>query len=216
MFTIYDDSSAQTCAGATRREFLRVGGLALGGLVLPQLLAARAESAKQRKLVRDVSVILVFLQGGPSHIEFFDPKMTAPDGVRSITGEVQTAIPGITFGGTFPKLARMANRLAVVRSYASMNAGHTYNAVASGGSALKAAMGAVYSRVAGTTNAATGMPTNLLVRPEAIRPELKLAKNFETDALPTLTSPGELGAAYGAFDPAGGGTLLENLRLRLP
>jgi len=147
MFTIYDDSSAQTCAGATRREFLRVGGLALGGLVLPQLLAARAESAKQRKLVRDVSVILVFLQGGPSHIEFFDPKMTAPDGVRSITGEVQTALSGITFGGTFPKLAKLAKKIAVVRSYASGNGGHTYNAVASGGNSFEAATGAVYAHV---------------------------------------------------------------------
>ena len=59
---------------------------------------------------------LVFLQGGPSHIEFFDPKMTAPDGVRSITGEVQTSLSGVTFGGTFPKLAKMADRIAVVRS----------------------------------------------------------------------------------------------------
>src|SRR4051812_43116672 len=103
MFTISDTRFDRTCAGLSRREFLRVGSLALGGLTLPFRSAteggpytARAEA---RKIVRDRSVVLLFLQGGPSHIEFFDPKMTAPDGIRSITGEVQTALPGITFGG---------------------------------------------------------------------------------------------------------------------
>jgi uncharacterized protein (DUF1501 family) len=215
MLTIYEGVD-RTCAGATRREFLRIGGLALGGLTLPRLLAARAESARQRKPVRDVSVILLFLQGGPSHIEFFDPKMTAPDGVRSITGEVQTALSGITFGGTFPKLAKLAKKVAVVRSYASGNGGHTYNAVASGGNPFKAATGAVYARLAGTTHPHTGMPSNVLIVPEAVDPKLKLQKNFETGALPTLTSPGDLGPTYAAFDPSGGGQLLQNLKLKLP
>jgi hypothetical protein len=216
MLTIHDGSIDRTCAGPTRREFLRVGSLALGGLTLPHLLAARAESAKQKRPVRDASVILLFLQGGPSHIEFFDPKMTAPDGVRSITGEVQTALPGITFGGTFPRLAKLAKKITVVRSYASGNGGHTYNQVASGGNPFKAAMGAVYARLAGTTNPSTGMPANVLILPEAIDPTLKLQKNFETNALPTLTSPGELGVAHEAFNPAGGGNLLDNLKLKLP
>jgi hypothetical protein len=77
-------------------------------------------------------------------------------------------------------------------------------------------MSAVYARIAGTTSARTGMPSNVLIVPEAIDPKLKLQKNFETGALPTLTSPGDLGAAYGAFDPAGGGQLLDNLKLKLP
>src|SRR5947207_12784270 len=111
MLTIYEGVD-RTCAGATRREFMRVGGLALGGLTLPRLLAARAETVRQKKTVRDVSVVLLFLQGGPSHIEFFDPKMTAPEDVRSITGEVQTALSGVTFGGTFPKLAKLAKKVA--------------------------------------------------------------------------------------------------------
>jgi hypothetical protein len=85
-------------------------------LTLPQLLAAKAQGAALGQMVRDRSVVLLFLQGGPSHIELFDPKMTAPSEIRSITGEVQTKLPGITFGGTFPKLAAMADKLAVVRS----------------------------------------------------------------------------------------------------
>ncbi len=214
MLSITDTRPDWTCSGPTRRELLRVGSLALGGLTLPGLLAARAAGGKA--VVQDRSVVLLFLQGGPSHIEFFDPKMTAPDGVRSITGEVKTALPGVTFGGTFPKLAALAKKLAVVRSYASGNGGHTYNAVASGGNGLKAAASAVYARLAGTTHPRTGVPRNVLVLPEAVDAKLKLGSNFETKALPTLTSPGSLGPAYGAFDPSGGGQLLENLKLRLP
>ncbi len=217
MFTLLDNGHDRNCQGLARREFLRVGGLGLlGGLTLPDLLRARARAAESGQTVKDRSVVLLFLQGGPSHIEFFDPKMSAPAEVRSITGEVKTALPGITFGGTLPRLAKLANRLAVVRSYASGNADHTYLSVTSGGNSIKAAMGALYARVAGTTHARTGMPTNALVLPEAVQPGLKLGGNFETGALPTLTSPGELGAAYGAFDPSGGGQLQRNMRLSLP
>jgi uncharacterized protein (DUF1501 family) len=70
--------------------------------------------------------------------------------------------------------------------------------------------------VAGTTHPRTGMPTNVLVLPEAVQAGLKLGGNFETGALPTLTTPGELGAAYGAFDPSGGSQLLKNLKLSVP
>ena len=61
-----------------RRDFLRVGSLGLGGLALPSLLAAQAQGAN---LVKDRSVIFLFLHGGPSQTETFDPKMTAPSGV---------------------------------------------------------------------------------------------------------------------------------------
>src|SRR5439155_27147893 len=59
-----------------RRDFLRVGGLALGGLTLPGLLAARAAAAQSGMPVTDKSVIFIFLHGGPSQIETFDPKLT--------------------------------------------------------------------------------------------------------------------------------------------
>ena len=97
-----------------------------------------------------------------------------------------------------------------------MNGDHSYLSVASGGNPLKAAMGASISRVAGTTNPRTGMPTNCLVLPEAVESGLKLEGNFETGALPTLTSPGELGASFGAFDPSGGDTLKKNFQMKLP
>src|SRR5215470_9810458 len=102
MLTISDTRPTRTCQGTSRREFLRVGSLALfGGLGLPQLMAAKARAASENRAWKDKSVVLLFLSGGPSHIEFFDPKMTAPEDVRSITGEVKTKLPGITFAGTF-------------------------------------------------------------------------------------------------------------------
>jgi len=72
--------------------------LAIGGLSLSGLLAGRAAAAQSRSYVRNKSVVFLYLQGGPSHIELFDPKMTAPVEIRSITGEVKTKLPGVTFG----------------------------------------------------------------------------------------------------------------------
>lgn len=215
MLTIRDTHCAHNCQGHTRREFLRIGALGLGGLTLPALLQARVAAAAEGLGVTDRSVVLLFLHGGPSHIESFDPKMTAPSEVRSIFGETPTCIPGVTFGAHFPKLAAMADRISVLRSYGSGNSGHTYQQVASGGNPLKATMGSLYARVAGTNHPRSGMPTNVLVVPEAIDPQLKLQSNFETSALPTVTDPGELGTAYRAFNPQGGSQLTRNMQLTM-
>ena len=87
--------------GSCRREFLRIGGLGLGSLALPQLMAARASAAHSREYVRDKAVVLLFLAGGPPQHETFDSKMTAPSEIRSTTGEVPTSLPGVTFGSDF-------------------------------------------------------------------------------------------------------------------
>ncbi len=130
---------------------------------------------------------------------------------------MQTTLPGVTFGGTFPKLAAMADRIAVVRSFASGNTDHqNYLSVAGAGNPLKASMGSLYSRLVGPVNGRTGMPSAALVKPEAVQADLKLGKNFETNALPALASAGQLGPSYDAFDPSGGGELKQNLDLRLP
>jgi hypothetical protein len=216
MFDFTTNPTRGYCDGLSRRSFLQVGSLALGGLTLPQLLAARTEAAESAPYVRDRSVVLLFLNGGPSHIEFFDPKMTAPSEIRSITGEVQTKIPGVTFGGTFSKLAAMTDHFSVVRSYGTKNAGHTYAKAAGGDNALEATMSAMYARVAGTNDPRTGLPKNILVKPEAVKDGLKLGSNFETGALPTLTQAGKLGKTFAAFDSSGGGDLKDNMELRLP
>ena len=216
MLSITDDKLNQTCAGFGRRDFLRAGALGLGGFSLPGLLQAKSDALAKGKPLKNKSVVLLFLQGGPPHIEFFDPKMTAPAEYRSITGEIPTKIPGVTFGSTFPQLAKMADKLAIVRSYQSRNGGHTYLSVTSGGNSMKAATSAISTRIMGTNNQATGMPNNCLVLPEAVQDGLKLGSNFETGALPTLTDPGTLGSTYSAFNPAGGGIAKENMELRIP
>ncbi|MEX2185769.1 MAG: DUF1501 domain-containing protein [Pirellulales bacterium] len=217
MISIADNRLAHCCAGFSSRDFLRIGALGVGGLTLADLLRLRAEAAASPGAeVRDVSVVLLFLSGGPSHIESFDPKMTAPAEICAIFGEVPTKHPGVTFGAHFPQMAQRADRISVVRSYGSGNGGHTYQEVASGNNPTKATMGAMYSRVAGTNHPRTGIPTNVLVLPEAIDPALKLGNNFETGALPTLTHPGELGESYRAFNPQGGGQLTRNMELTLP
>ncbi|MEX0643248.1 MAG: DUF1501 domain-containing protein, partial [Pirellulales bacterium] len=123
---------------------------------------------------------------------------------------------GITFGAHFPKLAALADRLSIVRSYGSGNAGHTYQQVLSGDNPTKATAGSLYARVAGVNHPERGIPTNVVVLPEAIDPNLKLLGNFETDALSTLTHPGSLGSSYAAFDPKGSGQLADNMQLKLP
>jgi uncharacterized protein (DUF1501 family) len=222
MLTLCDHRPDHNCQGLARREFLKIGALGFGGvlgfggmLTLPQLMAARADAAGLGGVVRDRSVVLLFLQGGPSHIELFDPKISAPSEIRSMTGEVQTKLPGITFGGTFGKMGAIADKLAIVRSYGSRNSGHTYESVTTAGNSLSASMGAIYARIAGANHPRTGMPANILVLPEAVRDGLKLESNFETGALPTLTQPGDLGPTYAAFNPAGGGQLKEDLELKI-
>ena len=103
-------------AGTNRREFLRVKASAFGGLGLSTLFSAKAV-ASSSKAMRDRSVVVLNLEGGPTQFETFDPKMTAPHEIRSITGEVGTALQGVTFGGTMPRLAALADRTAIVRSY---------------------------------------------------------------------------------------------------
>ena len=79
MFTFLDPRRDKTCQGYSRRDFLKIGSLGfLGGLTLPMLLQSKAQAAAAGRVVKDKSVVLLFLSGGPSHIEFFDPKMEAP------------------------------------------------------------------------------------------------------------------------------------------
>ena len=85
MLTIFDHDHR-----LHRRAFLRIGGLTLGGLSLADLFAARA--AEGRRLLSDKSVIFLFLHGGPSQIETFDPHMAAPVEFRSATGEEKTIL----------------------------------------------------------------------------------------------------------------------------
>ncbi|MFP6763478.1 MAG: DUF1501 domain-containing protein, partial [Planctomycetaceae bacterium] len=134
---------------------------------------------------------------------------------HSVNGEILTTHPGITFGSTFPQLAQLADRFSIVRSYGSKNSGHTYGGVVSAGNPLAASASSVFSRVVGTNHPRTGIPTNTLILPEALDPGMKIGRNFETNALPTLTQAGQLGKSFEAFNPIGGGDLKQNMELKL-
>jgi hypothetical protein len=215
VLTLSDPVPKHDCQGYSRRDFLRIGTLGAGGLSLADLLHTRAIAAEGTSVLKDRSVVLLFLHGGPPHIEFFDPKMTAPTEIRCVTGEVQTKLAGITFGATFPRLAALADKIAVVRSYGSGNSAHTYGSVVSGGDPHGPAMSSIYARVRGNNHPETGLPTNVLVLPEAVKDGLKFESNFETGALPTVTQSGDLGATYTAFNPSGGGELQRDMEMRL-
>jgi hypothetical protein len=196
--------------GLGRREFLKIGSLALGGMSLPGLLATRAQAGSP-KVATDKSVILLFMHGGPSQIETFDPKMSAPVEIRSTTGEVATALPGITFGSTYAKLAQLADKLSIVRSFKSGDGNHDIKPVVAADT-MRANLGSLYARVVGTTHPQTGMPTNAALFPQAVDPEAKPV----TDRFGRFSDTGNLGVAYAPFVPGGGGQLQKNMTLELP
>ena len=161
--------------GYSRREFLRIGALGLGGLSLPLLLGARALAAGDKPITTGKSVIFLHMFGGPSQFETFDPKMSAPDGIRSVTGEISTALPGVTFGSLFPQLAKRADRLAVMRSYVPGReiSNHVLYPIVHPRETLGACLGSLYSHTAGMTNPANGLPTNATVFPQSVNASCK-------------------------------------------
>ncbi len=102
------------CAGISRRDCLQLG---LGGILgagLVDMLRLRSEAALANR--RQTSCILVWLDGGPSHYETFDPKPTAPVEIRGDFQPIATKIPGVQFSEHLPRLASIADKIAVVRS----------------------------------------------------------------------------------------------------
>jgi hypothetical protein len=101
------------CDNVSRRNFLRVGALGLGGLTLPDLLRLRARTTPARS---PRSVIMVCLAGGPSHIDTYDPKPNAPAEIRGEFKPIRTRVPGFDVCELFPRQAEIADKLALVRS----------------------------------------------------------------------------------------------------
>ncbi len=109
------------CDGPTRREFIRVGGAAMLGLNLPEFLAREAQAKESglgggASFGKAKSVILLFLQGGPSHIDIWDPKPDAKSNIRGEFKPIKSNVPGIYLSETMPKLARQADKYTLIRS----------------------------------------------------------------------------------------------------
>ena len=189
-----------------RRDFLRIGALGLGGLTLADQLALAGATP-----LKDRSVVFLFLHGGPSQFETFDPKMDAPAEIRSVTGEIPTSIPGITFGSTMERLARMADRFSIVRSFVTGDSVHDIKTIV-GKHSLNANVGSLYSRIAGPLRANSAMPSNVALFPRAVAPEagppfLKFGD---------FTSAGDMGVVHKPFVPGIGGGAQDDMALSLP
>lgn len=105
----------------SRRSWLRIGGLALGGLALPDLLRAEAKSAGRGPAK---GIIMVLLPGGPTHLDMFDLKPNAPVEIRGEFQPVATNVPGIDICALMPQLAGMADKLAMIRSLVGFRDDH--------------------------------------------------------------------------------------------
>jgi hypothetical protein len=170
MLTIWGRKSGRNCDGSTRRDFLRVGALGTAGLSLPGLLRAKAQAAESGGTARETSVVWLWLGGGATHVETFDPKMEAPAEFRSTTGAVDTVLPGVQLGGTMTEMAKVADRMAYVRSFAHGNSGHgggthwvmtgyDFAPADQGMEPVKPSLGSIVSRARGANHPVSGIPT---------------------------------------------------------
>ncbi len=112
MITILGPEARKFCDGLTRRSFIRIGALGLGGASLPQLLEAAAGPGKSG----GKSVIMIYLPGGPPHQDTFDLKPEAPAEIRGSFQPIETNVPGVRICELLPQLARITDKLAIIRS----------------------------------------------------------------------------------------------------
>jgi hypothetical protein len=113
------------CGGFSRREMLRIGGLSLLGLNLPQFLRAEDRLPANPGRHRAKSVILLYLFGGPAAQETFDPKSDAPAEYRGAFGTVPTSVPGVHFCEYLPRMAQWMNRSTLIRSFTHESNDHS-------------------------------------------------------------------------------------------
>lgn len=112
MLTIYGSQRERGfCDKLSRRDFMTIGGMALGGLSLPQMLHAEAQPGRSHK-----AIINIFLPGGPPHIDMWDLKPDAPAEIRGEYSPIATKVPGMEICELFPKLAAVADKFAIIRS----------------------------------------------------------------------------------------------------
>ncbi len=110
------------CDGLSRRSVLQIGGLALGGLSLPQLLRAEAESGIRRS---HKAVIMIYLTGGPPHQDMFDLKPNAPADIRGEFQPIATNLPGVQISEHMPRLAQMMDKVITLRSLVGSDGRHS-------------------------------------------------------------------------------------------
>jgi hypothetical protein len=146
MFTI-GNTRVRNCTGLTRREMLRVGGLSRAGLTLADWL--RSTSASPGAARREAACIFLWLDGGPSHLETFDPKPDTPDTIRGPYGPVPTNVPGIQICELLPRLSQQMDKCVLVRSMSHTTDAHSPVPMLTGFNGETTSYGAVISRMQG-------------------------------------------------------------------
>jgi len=119
MLVIPGQAGKDTCDGVTRRDLLRIGGSAMLGFTLADLFnvqKAQAAPARGPGFGRARSVILLYLQGGPSHLDLWDPKDNVPERVRSTFNAINTVLPGTRVTELLPRLAQTLDKMTLIRS----------------------------------------------------------------------------------------------------
>ncbi len=193
MLTLNGSRLASFCDRVSRRSFLQVGGLFLGGLTLPRLLQANplsnASSARHR------GVIMIYLPGGPPHQDMYDLKPDAPAEVRGEFDPIATSVPGIEICELMPRLAQRMHRFSIIRSLVGSDGahastlcvtGHPYGNKIQGGAPH---FGSLVSAVQGQTHRAVPAVADL--------------SEIMQHAPYNIGGPGFLGSGYQPFRPDG-------------
>jgi hypothetical protein len=197
MLTLQAQAHGRFCDGVSRRDFLRIGGLALGGLSLPSILRAEAQSGVGRS---HKAVIMIFLPGGPSHQDIFDLKMDAPSEIRGEFKPISTNVPGIQITEHLPRLARMMDKCTLIRSMSDCDGRHDafqcltgrpFNQQPPGG---WPAFGSAVSKVQGAVD-------------PAVPPFVGLAPKMGHMEWARCGEPGFLGVKHAPFEPNKGSGL---------
>lgn len=187
--------SSRFCDGVSRRNFLKIGALGLGGLSLPDLLRAERQSGIGRS---QKAVIMIFLPGGPSHQDMFDLKMDAPSEIRGEFRPIKTNVPGIQICEHLPLIARHADKYAIIRSIVGATGGHD---------AIQCLTGRTNRDMPPGGWPCLGSTLSHLYGPRdrAVPPSVGLAPKMGHKPWSDNGSPGFLGVAHAPFKPAGAG-----------
>jgi uncharacterized protein (DUF1501 family) len=196
-------NSYQHCDGVSRRTLLKIGGLAMGGLSLSQLLAAEAAGKGTQ---RQKSVIMVFLSGGPPHQDMVDLKMDAPAEIRGEFQPISTKVPGIQICEHLPGLAATIDKWAIIRSLVGSEGRHAAFQCNTGWPVQQQpvggwpSFGSVVSKLKGP--AQPGTP-----------PFVNLSPKMKTITWADSGQPGFVGPAHAPFTPnkEGGGLAIGSL-----
>ena len=182
------------CDGVRRRDFLKIGSLAMGGLSLPQLLRAESEAGigKSHK-----AIIMIYMAGAPPHQDMYDLKMDAPSEIRGEFQPIDTAVPGIQIGEHMPRMAAIMDKCVPLRSVVGSPSGAHDSFICYTGRTTRnqppggwPSIGSSISKVQGSLN-------------RAVPPFVGLAPNAGHPPYGSPGHPGFLGVGHAAFRPSG-------------